>query len=195
MTAANYIKARISKPERISYKGYGETQLKVDCPCEDGGRTACSEKENQLNRRTEFIIKSLNISTASIKVAPKGGTKVQGGNINFVVEDGSAADFRLQNLEDSEDLKGVHFRVQVESSNVQIPNAIAKFKRDDVYEYQHDGMYKYCLGSGLKTLDEAAILETKLRAIGYPNAVVVAFNNRTRISLDQAKKLLTGQNK
>jgi hypothetical protein len=137
----------------------------------------------------------LNISTASIKVAPKGGNTAQGGNVNFVVEDGSAADFRLQNLEDSEDLKGVHFRVQVESSNVQIPNAIAKFKRDDVYEYQHDGMYKYCLGSGLKTLDEAAILETKLRASGYPNAVVVAFNNRTRISLDQAKKLLTGQNK
>jgi outer membrane protein OmpA-like peptidoglycan-associated protein len=194
MTAANYIKARISKPERISYKGYGETQLKVDCPCEDGARTACSEKENQLNRRTEFIIKSLNISTASVKVAPKGGTTVQGGNINFVVEDGSAADFRLQNLDDTDDLQGVHFRVQVESSAIQIPNAISKFKRDDVYEYQHDSKYKYCLGSGLKTLEEALLLETKLRSSGYPDAFVVAFNNRTRITLDQAKKLLTGQN-
>jgi outer membrane protein OmpA-like peptidoglycan-associated protein len=195
MTAANYIKARISKPERISYKGYGETQLKVDCPCEDGGRTACSEKENHLNRRTEFIIKSLTISTASITVAPNGGTSVQDGNVNFVVDEGSAADFRLQNLDDTDDLQGGHFRVQVESSSVQIANAIAKFKRDDVYEYQHDGMYKYCLGSGLTSLDEAALLETKLRANGYPDAFVVAFNNRSRITIDQAKKLLTGQNK
>lgn len=194
LTAANYIKSRISKPERISYKGYGETQLKVDCPCEDGGRSACSDKENQLNRRTEFIIKSLNISTATVKVAPKGGATVQGGNVNFVIEDGSASDFRLQNLDDTDDLQGVHFRVQVESSLSQIPNAIAKFKRDDVYEYQHDGQFKYCLGSGLKTLDEAVLLQTKLRASGYPDASIVAFNNRTRITLEQAKKLLTGQN-
>lgn len=193
LSAANYIKARISKAERISYKGYGETQLKVECPCEDGGRSACSDKENQLNRRTEFIIKSLNISTATVKVAPKGGTTVADGKINFTVENGTAADFRLQNLVDTDDLQGVHFRVQVASSVTQIPNAIAKFKRDDVYEYQHDGQYKYCLGSGLKTLEDAVLLETKLRASGYLEASVVAFNNRTRITLDTAKKLLLGQ--
>ena len=63
--AANYIKSRISNPERITYKGYGESQLKVDCPCEGSIRNSCSEEENQLNRRTAFIITSLNISTDS----------------------------------------------------------------------------------------------------------------------------------
>jgi outer membrane protein OmpA-like peptidoglycan-associated protein len=194
-SAANYIKARISKPERITYKGYGENQLKVDCPCEGRLKSKCSDEENQLNRRTEFIIKSLNISTGSIKVAPKGGVQAETGNRNFVVNDDAPADFRLKNLEDSEDLKGVHFRVQVESANTQIPNAIAKFKREDVYEYEHENKFKYCLGSELRTLEDAVKLQEQLRKNGYPDAFVVAFNNKTRISIDQAKKLLTGQNK
>ena len=189
--AANYIKARISNPDRITYKGYGETQLKVDCPCEGRIRSKCSEEENQLNRRTEFIIKSLNITTGSAKVAAKGGAVTIDGNKNFVIKDEGAADFRLNNLEDANDLKGVHFRVQVESSAAQIPNATSKFKRDDVYEYEHEGKFKYCLGSDLRTLEEAVKLQTQLRNSGYPEAFVVAFNNKTRISIDQAKKLLS----
>lgn len=193
LNAANYIKARISSPDRITYKGYGETQLKVDCPCEGRIRSKCSDEENQLNRRTEFIIKSLNISTGSAKVAPKGGTQTEGGNVNFVIKDEGAADFRLKNLEDPTDLTGVHFRVQVESSAKQIPNATAKFKREDVYEYEHEGQFKYCLGTGLRSLDDAVKLQNELRSNGYPSAFVVAFNNKNRISLDQAKKLLSGQ--
>ena len=193
LNAANYIKARISSPDRITYKGYGETQLKVDCPCEGRIRSKCSDEENQLNRRTEFIIKSLNISTGSAKVAPKGGTQTEGGNVNFVIKDEGAADFRLKNLEDPTDMTGVHFRVQVESSAKQIPNATAKFKREDVYEYEHEGQFKYCLGTGLRSLDDAVKLQNELRSNGYPSAFVVAFNNKNRISLDQAKKLLSGQ--
>jgi outer membrane protein OmpA-like peptidoglycan-associated protein len=193
LNAANYIKARISSPDRITYKGYGETQLKVDCPCEGRIRSKCSDEENQLNRRTEFIIKSLNISTGSAKVAPKGGTQTEGGNVNFVIKDEGAADFRLKNLEDPTDMTGVHFRVQVESSAKQIPNATAKFNREDVYEYEHEGQFKYCLGTGLRSLDDAVKLQNELRSNGYPSAFVVAFNNKNRISLDQAKKLLSGQ--
>ena len=147
-----------------------------------------------MNRRTEFIIKSLNITTGSAKVAPKGGTQTESGNVNFVIKDDAAADFRLKNLEDTEELSGVHFRVQVESSAVQIPNATQKYKREDVYEYEHDGQFKYCLGTGLRTLEEAVKLQTQLRSAGYPEAFVVAFNNKTRISLEQAKKLLSSQN-
>jgi hypothetical protein len=36
-------------------------------------------------------------------------------------------------------------------------------------------------------------LQNELRNNGYPGAFVVAFNNKNRISLDQAKKLLSGQ--
>ena len=56
VASANYIKKRISKPERISGKGYGESKLKIDCPCEGAVKSDCSEEEHQQNRRTEFII-------------------------------------------------------------------------------------------------------------------------------------------
>jgi outer membrane protein OmpA-like peptidoglycan-associated protein len=54
--SAEYIKNRITKPERISGKGYGESKLKVNCPCEGTVKSNCSEEEHQKNRRTEFII-------------------------------------------------------------------------------------------------------------------------------------------
>lgn len=54
--SAEYIKARITNPERIYGKGYGESKLKVDCPCEGTVKSTCSEEEHQKNRRTEFII-------------------------------------------------------------------------------------------------------------------------------------------
>lgn len=50
--SANYIKERITNPDRISGKGYGETKPVNDCV--DG--VQCSEDEHQQNRRTEFII-------------------------------------------------------------------------------------------------------------------------------------------
>lgn len=54
--SANYIKKRITNPARISGKGYGESKLKIDCPCEGAVKSNCSEEEHQQNRRTEFII-------------------------------------------------------------------------------------------------------------------------------------------
>ena len=57
--SADYIKKRISKPTRIAGVGYGESRLKVNCPCEGTVKSDCSEEEHQKNRRTEFIIKSI----------------------------------------------------------------------------------------------------------------------------------------
>jgi outer membrane protein OmpA-like peptidoglycan-associated protein len=54
--SAAYIKSRITNPERIYGKGYGEYKLKVDCPCEGAVKSTCSEDEHQKNRRTEFVI-------------------------------------------------------------------------------------------------------------------------------------------
>lgn len=56
--SALYIKQRITKPERINGKGYGESQLKVKCDCESADKkTKCTEKQNQMNRRTEFVLR------------------------------------------------------------------------------------------------------------------------------------------
>lgn len=54
--SAEYIKKSISRPERISGKGYGESKLKNGCACEGSVKSTCTEEEHQQNRRTEFII-------------------------------------------------------------------------------------------------------------------------------------------
>lgn len=56
ISSAEYIKQRISKPERIYGKGYGESKLLNDCECEGNKVSDCSDEEHQLNRRTEFRI-------------------------------------------------------------------------------------------------------------------------------------------
>ncbi len=63
-SSMNYIKKRITKPSRITGKGYGEDKLLVDCPCEGSVKSDCSEAKHQKNRRTEFKI--LNIGKAYI---------------------------------------------------------------------------------------------------------------------------------
>jgi outer membrane protein OmpA-like peptidoglycan-associated protein/tetratricopeptide (TPR) repeat protein len=63
--SAQYIKQRITKPERISGKGYGKSQLVNGCTCEDNIGANCSETEHQKNRRTEFIIVKRALSSSS----------------------------------------------------------------------------------------------------------------------------------
>ena len=46
--------------ERLTAKGYGESRLVNDCGCEPTNDSDCSEEEHQLNRRSEFIITSIN---------------------------------------------------------------------------------------------------------------------------------------
>jgi outer membrane protein OmpA-like peptidoglycan-associated protein/tetratricopeptide (TPR) repeat protein len=41
---------------RLSGKGYGESQLINDCGCEPTNKSNCSEEQHQKNRRSEFII-------------------------------------------------------------------------------------------------------------------------------------------
>jgi len=50
-------------PERLTAKGYGESRLVNDCGCEPTNESSCSEEEHQLNRRSEFIITSINGKT------------------------------------------------------------------------------------------------------------------------------------
>lgn len=51
----NYLVSKGINKERIIAKGYGESELLIDCL----GTEECSKKEFQLNRRTEFIIKNI----------------------------------------------------------------------------------------------------------------------------------------
>lgn len=62
--SAEYIKKRITNPERIYGKGYGESRLLNDCACEGNVKSDCSEEEHEKNRRTEFKV----ISTGDNKI-------------------------------------------------------------------------------------------------------------------------------
>lgn len=54
--SVDYIQQRISKPFRISGKGFGESNPLNKCECEDEVFSTCTAKEHQQNRRTEFIV-------------------------------------------------------------------------------------------------------------------------------------------
>lgn len=45
--------------ERLTGRGYGESQSLNDCGCESTRGSKCSEEEHQVNRRSEFIITSI----------------------------------------------------------------------------------------------------------------------------------------
>jgi outer membrane protein OmpA-like peptidoglycan-associated protein len=49
-SAAEYIISKGIDPSRVSSRGYGKSQLKVNCG------SNCSEEDHQLNRRTEFVV-------------------------------------------------------------------------------------------------------------------------------------------
>ncbi|OQY42130.1 MAG: hypothetical protein B6242_16530 [Anaerolineaceae bacterium 4572_78] len=69
-SSAKYIKARITNPERITGKGYGEYRLLNGCECEGDVQSDCSKEDHQMNRRTEFrVIKE---GAHKVKIETKG---------------------------------------------------------------------------------------------------------------------------
>lgn len=62
--SAEYIKKKITNPERIYGKGYGESKILNGCECEGSVKSTCTEEEHEKNRRTEFKV----ISTGNDKV-------------------------------------------------------------------------------------------------------------------------------
>ena len=53
-----YLISKGISANRLTAKGYGESQLVNDCGCEPTNASSCSELEHQKNRRSEFIITS-----------------------------------------------------------------------------------------------------------------------------------------
>jgi outer membrane protein OmpA-like peptidoglycan-associated protein/tetratricopeptide (TPR) repeat protein len=45
--------------DRLTGRGYGESQLVNDCGCEPTNQSNCTEEQHQMNRRSEFIITAL----------------------------------------------------------------------------------------------------------------------------------------
>ena len=56
LSAVRYLIAQGISADRLTWKGYGETQLVNHC----GNNVRCSEEEHQQNRRTEFKVTKIN---------------------------------------------------------------------------------------------------------------------------------------
>jgi outer membrane protein OmpA-like peptidoglycan-associated protein/tetratricopeptide (TPR) repeat protein len=69
--SAAYIKSKITNPERIYGKGYGESKIINGCACEGSIKSECSEEQHEENRRTEFkVISSGNDKVKIINTSP-----------------------------------------------------------------------------------------------------------------------------
>lgn len=55
-------------PFRLEARGYGESQLVTNCPCEGPVKSSCSEDEHQKNRRTTVKVVNCNFDVLSIGV-------------------------------------------------------------------------------------------------------------------------------
>lgn len=84
---------------------------------------------------------------------------------------------------------GIVFRVQIVSSSTKINLNSKRFNNlKNLYEYRHDGMYKYCTGES-DSFSKMDKLKAKLQKEEFKDAFVVAFQDERRISINEARKL------
>ncbi|GAB4295204.1 MAG: hypothetical protein Kow0068_19900 [Marinilabiliales bacterium] len=83
----------------------------------------------------------------------------------------------------------ISFKVQIKTSVNRIKNPKEYFKGLEVWEYYHEGMYKYTVGE-FKNLAEAYKMRDKMRELGYADCFVAGFNNNERIGIRDAVNLI-----
>jgi N-acetylmuramoyl-L-alanine amidase len=82
--------------------------------------------------------------------------------------------------------KGIRYQVQIVSSPKPLDRKSPDFKGLlKVDEYRQNGVYKYLAGS-TASYKEARNMQEKLRAMGFKDAFVIAFENGERIDLSKA---------
>ncbi len=87
------------------------------------------------------------------------------------------------------------FCVQIATEPTDIGIMSKKFAGlRDVRMYRHQGMYKYTTGTE-KTVEDALKLQREMQKKGFSDAFVVAFSGRERITIEQARKLISAQEK
>jgi len=85
----------------------------------------------------------------------------------------------------------VVFRVQIATSPKELSTHSKKFAGlPDIWKYQHQGLFKYT--SGKESSPEAlAGLMGKAKKMGFTDAFIVAFHGTERITVAEAKKLIS----
>jgi N-acetylmuramoyl-L-alanine amidase len=91
----------------------------------------------------------------------------------------------------SEKKSNVAFRVQIATSTTALKLSDPRFKGNQVWEYEDGGLYKYTTARTIDDLEEAKKHQSEMREKGFEHAFVIAFNDRDRIPVADALKLLS----
>ena len=83
----------------------------------------------------------------------------------------------------------VVFKVQIETSETTVDLNDAKFKGENVSQYEQDGLFKYTVGDFENDYEAANKFKKEMRRKGFAHAFVVGFMNGERINLEKAIKL------
>lgn len=85
----------------------------------------------------------------------------------------------------------VVFRVQIATSPKELSVHSKKFEGlPEIWSYQHQGSYKYTTGKE-STTEALSGLVAKAKKAGFTDAFVVAFNGDERITIAEAKKMIS----
>ena len=108
---------------------------------------------------------------------------------------GNPSEIKINPKVDNTDLDSIGqeiiFKVQIISSDILLPTNSPKLKGlKNVWKYKDGGLYKYTVGNE-KDLKSASVLQSECRSKGFDGAFVVVFKNGKRITVRDAKKLLT----
>ncbi|MFN2261234.1 MAG: OmpA family protein [Psychroflexus sp.] len=166
----NYIvqNGNISK-NRISGKGYGETQLVNDC----SNGVDCTESQHALNRRSEFIILNENETPEELreKIAKNEDFKPEKTKPS---ETENNSNFEAYDFNSSEKV----FTVQVSAVKL-MKNASVDDIPDTFYHKYKDGYIRF-FSKTFKTKSEAKTYRNKLRNQSVPDAFVIALQGEKR---------------
>jgi N-acetylmuramoyl-L-alanine amidase len=96
-------------------------------------------------------------------------------------------------IKDSKTSKpSIIFKVQFASSDQEVDAKIKYANVPDVSFYKVGSTYKYTSGN-YNSMNEAKMLQTKIKELGFTDCFVVAFNNGSRMDINEAKKLTEKQ--
>jgi outer membrane protein OmpA-like peptidoglycan-associated protein len=176
--AYDYVVARGVDASRIGYKGYGETNILNKCL--EG--VPCSDEEHAVNRRTEIIVRGI-VPCTPVSNVIDTAKKVQNA-VGTVSEPVLKRNVSPTSKIATPIVRGakLQYRIQFTMSQTQIPVKTFTDKgMGSVYEYLHDGHYKYCtdkvFSSRAKALNELSLV----RGMGYSDAFIAVFQNGVRV--------------
>ena len=95
----------------------------------------------------------------------------------------------INNEDENINSSDIVFRVQIATSSKKLNLNSSQFKGLKVYEYFHNGSYKYTTGVFISNFIDANIHRDKMRKLGFKSSFVVCFKGDDRINLQKGIKL------